>query len=42
MAQELARDDILLRPINVIDLSCNPSIGQRGYAVLLELLNRRV
>jgi hypothetical protein len=41
MAQELARDDALLRPIGKLDLTGNPSIGQQGYAALLGLLNRR-
>jgi hypothetical protein len=41
MAQELARGDALLRPIHVLDLSGNPSIGQQGYAALLGLLNRK-
>jgi hypothetical protein len=42
MAQELARrDDAVLRPINALDLRGNPSIGQRGHAALLGLLNRR-
>jgi hypothetical protein len=40
MAQELARDDPLLRPIG-LDLKGNPSIGQQGYEALLGLLNRR-
>jgi hypothetical protein len=43
MAQELARrDDTVLRPINVLGLSGNPSIGQQGYAALLGLLSRKV
>jgi hypothetical protein len=41
MAQELARHDALLRPIRHLDLTGNPSIGQKGYEVLLGLLNRR-
>jgi hypothetical protein len=46
MAQELARDDALLRSINrfdlsEFDLSGNPSIGQQGYAALIGILNRR-
>jgi hypothetical protein len=41
MAHELARDDALLRPINMLDLTGNPSIGQHGNEALLGLLNRR-
>jgi hypothetical protein len=42
IAQELTkRDNAVLRPINVLGLSGNPSIGQQGYATLLGLLNRR-
>jgi hypothetical protein len=41
MAQELARDDASLRPIYLLDLTGNPSIGQKGYEALLGLLNRR-
>jgi hypothetical protein len=41
MAQELARDDAFLRPIDEVDLTSNPSIGEQGYAALLGLLNRR-
>jgi hypothetical protein len=41
MAQELARDDALLRPIGELDLTGNPSIGQHGYEALLGLLSRR-
>jgi hypothetical protein len=41
IAQELLRDDALLRPINVLGLSFNPSIGKQGYEALLGLLNRR-
>jgi hypothetical protein len=41
MAQELARDDALSRPINELDLTGNPYIGEQGYAALLGLLNRR-
>jgi hypothetical protein len=41
MAQELARDDALLRPLDEFDLTANPSIGEQGYAALLGLLNRR-
>jgi hypothetical protein len=42
IVQELVRsDDALSRPINVHILSGNLSIGQRGYAALLGLLNRR-
>jgi hypothetical protein len=40
MAQELVRDDALLRPI-ALDLTGNPSIGQQGHEALLGLLNRR-
>jgi hypothetical protein len=41
IAQELGRGDALLRPIEELDLTGNPSIGQQGYAALLGLLNRR-
>jgi hypothetical protein len=41
MAQALARDDAVLRPIAILDLTGNPSIGQQGYQALLGLLNRR-
>jgi hypothetical protein len=41
MALELARDDAVLRPIDELDLTGNPSIGQQGYEALLGLLNRR-
>jgi hypothetical protein len=43
MAQELVRHDALRRrPINEIDLTVNPAIGQQGYEALrLGLLNRR-
>jgi hypothetical protein len=41
MAQELARVDPVLRPINILDLTGNPSIGQDGNEALLGLLNRR-
>jgi hypothetical protein len=41
IAQELARrDDAFLRPISVLDLTGNPSIGQHGYEAFLGLLNR--
>jgi hypothetical protein len=42
MAQELARDDASSRPIQILDLSGNPSIGQHGNEALLGLLNRRI
>jgi hypothetical protein len=41
MAQVLARDDALMRPIGALTLTDNPSIGQQGYEALLGLLNRR-
>jgi hypothetical protein len=41
MTQELARHAASLRPIIVLCLTCNPSIGEQGYAALLGLLNRR-
>jgi hypothetical protein len=41
MAQALARDDAVLRPIKILNLTGNPSIGQQGYVALLGLLNRR-
>jgi hypothetical protein len=41
MAQELARDDAFLRPIDEVDLTSNPSIGEQGYAALLGILNQR-
>jgi hypothetical protein len=41
MAHELARDDSSLRRIHILDLTGNPSIGQKGYEALLRLLNRR-
>jgi hypothetical protein len=31
-----------LRPIDVLDLTGNPSIGQQGYVALLGLLDRRL
>jgi hypothetical protein len=40
MAQALARDDAVLRPIKILNLTGNPSIGQQGYQALLGLLNR--
>ncbi len=41
MAQVLAKNGaFLLRPINVLDLTGNPSVGQQEYAALLGLLNR--
>jgi hypothetical protein len=39
MAQELARDKA--KPIGLLDLTGNPSIGQQGYEALLRLLSRR-
>jgi hypothetical protein len=41
MAQELARDDASLRRMHGLDLTENPSIGQKGCEALLWLLNRR-
>jgi hypothetical protein len=41
MAQELVRVDVFLRPIKMLGLTGNPSIGQLGYEALLGLLNRR-
>jgi hypothetical protein len=41
MAQVLARNcAFLLRPIEALDLTENPSIGRQGYVALLGLLNR--
>jgi hypothetical protein len=40
MAQELGKYDSLSSQIDMLDLSRNTSIGQKGYAALLELLNR--
>jgi hypothetical protein len=42
VAQELGRDVPFLRPIDVLDLTGNPSIGQQGYVALLGLLDRRL
>jgi hypothetical protein len=42
MAHEVARHDTLLRAIDSLDLTGNPSIGQQGYVALLGLLNRRL
>jgi hypothetical protein len=40
IAHELARDDALLRPID-LHLTGNPSIGQQGYVALLGVLHRK-
>jgi hypothetical protein len=41
IAQELARDDALLRPIDELDLTGNPSIGQQGFEAPPGLLYQR-
>jgi hypothetical protein len=41
MAQELARYDAVSWRMDKLNLTGNPSIGKRGYAALLGLLNRR-
>jgi hypothetical protein len=41
MAQELARDDALLRPIDEVDLTGNPYTKEQGYTARLGILNQR-